>query len=195
MTIPIVGRRASVVSELSKGLRKALGFNHDGRKVTGASFIEEICDCADAKKHDGVLIIIDEMGKFLEASALGSGDDVYFFQELAEAAARTSGRVVVVGILHQSFSQYATRLGIDTRDDWTKVQGRFSDIPLVAASDEVVELIGRAIEKDETPQWMGPASVAIANSIKTRRPAVGDGFAKSLHACWASALMVNMVKL
>ena len=184
LAIPIVGRRASVIGELSKGLRKALGFNHDGRKVTGASFIEEICECANAKKHDGVLIIIDEMGKFLEASALGLGDDVYFFQELAEAAARTSGRVVVVGILHQSFSQYAGRLGIDTRDDWTKVQGRFSDIPLVAASDEVVELIGRAIEKDETPQWMGPASVAIANSIKSRRPAVGDGFAKSLHACW-----------
>lgn len=184
LTIPIVGRRASVVGELSKGLRKALGFNHDGRTVTGASFIEEICDCANAKKYDGVLIIIDEMGKFLEASALGSGDDVYFFQELAEAAARTSGRVVVVGILHQSFSQYAARLGIDTRDDWAKVQGRFSDIPLVAASDEVVELIGRAIEKKDTPQWMGPASVAIAKSIKTRRPAVGDRFAKSLHACW-----------
>jgi len=94
-----------------------MGLNHDGRKVTGTSLINEICECADSRKHDGVVIIIDEMGKFLEASALGSGDDVYFFQELAEAAARTSGRVVVIGILHQSFGQYAARLGIDTRDD------------------------------------------------------------------------------
>src|SRR5258705_497401 len=82
---------------------------------------------------DGVMLIIDEMGKFLEASATG-GDDVYFFQELAEAAARASGRFVVVGILHQSFRQYATRLGLDSRDDWAKVQGRFSDISLVAAN-------------------------------------------------------------
>lgn len=184
LTIPIVGKRASVVGEMSRGLRKALGFNHDGRKVTAATLIDEICDCAESKKHDGVLIIIDEMGKFLEASALGSGDDVYFFQELAEAAARTSGRVVVIGILHQSFGQYAARLGIDTRDDWAKVQGRFSDIPLVAASDEVVELIGRAIESKVTPPWMAPTCEAIANSIRTRRPAVGDGFAKALEACW-----------
>lgn len=184
LTIPIVGKRASVVSELAKGLRRAQGFGNDGRKTNPTALIADICEAADAKRNDGVLIIIDEMGKFLEASALGLGDDVYFFQELAEAAARTSGKVVVIGILHQSFSQYATRLGIGTRDDWVKVQGRYSDIPLVAASDEVVELIGRAIHAEITPAWMMPASIEIADSIRARRPAVGDGFANSLHACW-----------
>jgi hypothetical protein len=184
LTVPIVGKRAGVVTEISKGLRAAQGFNHDGRKVTSESLIEEICLAAESRKHDGVLIIIDELGKFLEASALGIGDDVYFFQQLTEAAARTSGKVVVIGILHQSFSQYAARLGINTRDDWAKIQGRFSDIPLVAASDEVVELIGRAIKSQETADWMMPTSIAIANSIKARRPVVGETFAKSLNACW-----------
>lgn len=184
LTIPIVGKRASVVTELSKGLRRSQGLSHEGRKTSATALIAEICDIANSKKRDGILIIIDEMGKFLEASALGFGDDVYFFQELAEAAARTAGKVVVVGILHQSFSQYATRLGIDTRDDWTKVQGRYSDIPLVAASDEVVELIGRAIHADVTPDWMMPASIAISDSIRARRPAVGEDFAKSLYSCW-----------
>ena len=184
LTVAIVGKRASVVSELAKGLRRAQGFAHDGRKTNPTSLIAEICEAANGKKHDGVLIIIDEMGKFLEASALDSGDDVYFFQELAEAAARTSGKVTVIGILHQSFSQYAARLGIGTRDDWIKVQGRYSDIPLVAASDEVVELIGRAINVEVIPDCMLPASMEIADSIRARRPAVGDSFAKSLHACW-----------
>jgi hypothetical protein len=184
LTIPIVGKRASVVSDLAKGLRHAQGFSHDGRKTNPSSLISDICEAAESKKNDGVLIIIDEMGKFLEASALGLGDDVYFFQELAEAAARTSGKVVVIGILHQSFSQYAGRLGIGTRDDWVKVQGRYSDIPLVAASDEVVELIGRAIHAEATPAWMMPASVEIADSIRARRPTVGSGFSKSLYACW-----------
>lgn len=184
LTIPIVGKRASVVSELAKGLRQAQRFSHDGRKTNPSTLISDICEAAESKKNDGVLIIIDEMGKFLEASALGLGDDVYFFQELAEAAARTSGKVVVIGILHQSFSQYAGRLGIGTRDDWVKVQGRYSDIPLVAASDEVVELIGRAIHAEVTPAWMMPASVEIADSIRARRPTVGSGFSKSLYACW-----------
>lgn len=184
LTIPIVGKRASVVSELAKGLRHAQGFSHDGRRTNPTSLIADICEAAESKKNDGVLIVIDEMGKFLEASALGLGDDVYFFQELAEAAARTSGKVIVIGILHQSFSQYAGRLGIGTRDDWVKVQGRYSDIPLVAASDEVVELIGRAIHAEVTPAWMMPASIEISDSIRTRRPTVGSGFSKSLYACW-----------
>ena len=184
LIVPIVGKRASVVSELAKGLRRAQGLGYDGRKTNPTNLIADICEAAGAKKNDGVLIIIDEMGKFLEASALGMGDDVYFFQELAEAAARTSSKVVVIGILHQSFSQYATRLGIGTRDDWIKVQGRYSDIPLVAASDEVVELIGRAIRPDIIPDWMMPASIKIADSIRARRPAVGDRFSKSLHVCW-----------
>ena len=184
LTIPIVGKRASIVSELAKGLRHAQGFSHDGRRTNPTSLIADICEAAESKKNDGVLIVIDEMGKFLEASALGLGDDVYFFQELAEAAARTSGKVIVIGILHQSFSQYAGRLGIGTRDDWVKVQGRYSDIPLVAASDEVVELIGRAIHSEVTPAWMMPASIEISDSIRTRRPTVGSGFSKSLYACW-----------
>ena len=184
LAIPIVGKRASVVQELSRGLRKALGLGNEGKNATATGLIGDLCGAAESKERDGVIVIIDEMGKFLEAAALGVGDDVYFFQELAEAASRSSGRIVVVGILHQSFSQYATRLGIDTRDDWSKVQGRFSDIPLVAASDEVVELIGRAIVADKRPHWMLEASNAIADSIRARRPAVGAEFGKALNLCW-----------
>lgn len=184
LAIPIVGKRTSIVQELAKGMRAALGLGNEGKKTSPTALIENLCEAAESQQHDGVLIIIDEMGKFLEAAALGVGDDVYFFQELAEASARSAGKIVVVGILHQSFSQYATRLGIDTRDDWTKVQGRYADIPLVAASDEVVELIGRAIEADKRPPWMFDASKAIADSIRTRRPAVGSDFARSLNACW-----------
>lgn len=184
LTVPVVGKRGSVVNEIHKALRKAQGLTSDLRKATPSTVISELCLAAEEYKLDGTLLIIDELGKFLEASALGSGDDVYFFQELAEAAARSKGNVVVVGILHQSFGQYAARLGIDMRDDWSKIQGRYSDIPLVAASDEVVELIGRAIEAEEKPQWSMVASEAIASSIRARRPAVGAKFAKALDACW-----------
>lgn len=185
LLVPAVGRRGSVIAELNSALRGAQNRNVDGRNKTNAqSLIAELLDEAKHRPQDGVLVIIDEMGKFLEASALGSGDDVYFFQELAEAAARSEGRLVVVGILHQSFAQYSARLGIDTRDDWTKVQGRYVDMPFVAASDEVVELIGRAIEAKERPPWMHDASNTIAEAIRSRRPAVGQSFAKALERCW-----------
>lgn len=185
LIVPAVGRRGSVVAELHAALRKAQGKAAPGRsKPNAQSLIAELLDEAKSRPGDGALVLIDEMGKFLEASALGSGDDVYFFQELAEAAARAEGRLVVVGVLHQSFAQYSARLGIDTRDDWAKVQGRYADLPFVAASDEVVELIGRAIEAKVTPSWMRDASQSIADAIRSRRPAVGKDFAKALEACW-----------
>lgn len=185
LLVPTVGKRGSVVAELHASLRRAQGRNVDGRsKPSAQSLIAELLEESKSRSQDGALVIIDEMGKFLEASALGSGDDVYFFQELAEAAARADGRLVVVGVLHQSFAQYSNRLGIETRDDWLKVQGRYVDLPFVAASDEVVELIGRAIEAQERPHSMGKASVKIAAAICARRPAVGKNFAKALEACW-----------
>lgn len=185
MLVPVVGRRGSVVAELGAAIRRAQGKSAGSRnKPSAQSVITDLLQEAKDRPDDGVLVIIDEMGKFLEASALGSGDDVYFFQELAEAAARSEGRLVVVGVLHQSFTQYSTRLGIDTRDDWAKVQGRFVDLPFVAASDEVVELIGRAIETKTRPDRMLDASKSIAEAIRSRRPAVGPNFAKALYACW-----------
>lgn len=185
LVVPVVGRRGSVVAALHAALRQAEGRSVDGRsKVNSQTLIAELLDEAKNRPHDGVLVIVDEMGKFLEASALGAGDDVYFFQELAEAAARSEGRLVVVGVLHQSFAQYSARLGIDTRDDWAKVQGRYVDLPLVAASDEVVELIGRAIEAEHCPPWMLETSNAIADAIRSRRPAAGRGLANALADCW-----------
>ena len=184
LLVPVVGKRSSVVAELNSALRKAKGKGTDNRKVSPSALINELVQTAEDRSQDGVMVILDEMGKFLEASALGHGDDVYFFQELAEAAARANGKLVVVGVLHQSFAQYGARLGNDTRDDWAKVQGRYVDLPFVAASDEVVELIGRAIEADRRPPWMQDASNAIAESIRARRPAVGGKFAEALATCW-----------
>lgn len=185
LIVPVVGRRGSVIAALYAALRKAQGKSVDSRSTPNAQvLIADLLEEAKSRPRDGALVIIDEMGKFLEASALGSGDDVYFFQELAEAAARSEGRLVVVGVLHQSFAQYSVRLGLDSRDDWAKIQGRYVDLPFVAASDEVVELIGRAIEAEVIPPWMREASQSIAEAIRSRRPAVGKDFAKSLEECW-----------
>lgn len=184
LVLPAVGRRASVVDELAKALHKARGARGEPKKLSPSALIEQICALAESREWDGVLVLIDEMGKFLEASSLGVGDDVNFYQDLAEIGGRAKGKVVVVGILHQAFSQYAKRLGTETRDDWAKVQGRYADIPLVAASDEVVELIGRAIEAQKFENWIAAPAEAIAASIRARRPAVGPGFAASLTKCW-----------
>jgi hypothetical protein len=185
LVIPVVGKRTSVTEELAKALNAAKGEAPARRR--GRHKQDLIADLvAAADQHpQGVLLVIDELGKFLE-SAAQEGDDVYFFQELAEAASRASGKLVVVGILHQSFDAYAARLGRQARDDWAKVQGRYIDIPLVAATDEVIELVGRAIEVAPSVDRKGaePFAKAVADAIRQRRPGTPAGVGLAIARCW-----------
>ena len=98
-------------------------------------------------QHGGLIVFIDEMGKFLEGAAY-DGTDIYFFQQLAEIASRSNNRLIVVGILHQAFEEYAYRLSREMRDEWAKIQGRFVDLAISVGPDEQLELLGRAIEVD-----------------------------------------------
>ena len=182
LVVPVVGKRADVAHELSAALAKAKSLPASRKKQPDV--VGELVEAAE-RHPQGVLVVIDELGKLLEASAQDGGD-IYFFQELAEAASRCSGKLVIVGILHQAFDAYASRLGRQSRDEWAKVQGRFVDIPLVAATDEVIELVGKAINV-ENPPPLGEASKfadRIATTIRTRRPGTPVTLADSLRACW-----------
>jgi hypothetical protein len=184
LVLPLVGKRTSVTDELRTVLTSHSN-NLNKRKSKGHSdVIGELVSIAEAHPQ-GVLLVIDELGKYLESAAL-EGDDVYFFQELAEAASRTNGRLVVVGILHQAFDAYAARLGRQARDDWAKVQGRYIDIPLVSGTDEVVELIGKAITVQPKVDFSGaePFAKTIATAIRQRRPGTPTEIGSALHKCW-----------
>ncbi|ECH8658389.1 ATP-binding protein [Salmonella enterica subsp. enterica] len=181
--LPLVGRRGSVVLDLYAALNKSLG-RKSSKKISPSELIDELLHLASQQVDDGVIILIDEMGKYLEAAALNIGDDVFFFQELAEAAARSEGRLVIIGILHQSFSQYAMRLGVNTRDDWSKVQGRYIDLPFIAASDEIVELLSKAIQAEVYPTWISDAANIITDVVRHKRTNIREQFSASLEKCW-----------
>ncbi|NPE57820.1 ATP-binding protein [Dickeya dadantii] len=181
--LPLVGKRGSVILDLYTTLNKYL-VRKKNKKISPSELIDELLYLASQQVDDGVIILIDEMGKYLEAAALDVGDDVFFFQELAEAAARSEGRLVIIGILHQSFSQYATRLGVNTRDDWSKVQGRYIDLPFIAASDEIVELLSKAIQTEENLTWVSDASNTITDIVRHKRTNVREQFSASLEKCW-----------
>ena len=51
-------------------------------------------------------------------------------------------------ILHQAFEQYAQRLEKSQREEWAKVQGRFEDVAFMEPTEQVLRLIGDAIEVD-----------------------------------------------
>ncbi len=171
-TISIVGSRADTAAVITAALDEA------GIKK-GNSPIERLV--AEAKRGIGTLLVIDEMGKLLEHAA-SEGGDAFFFQELAEAASRSDGRLVVVGVLHQAFDDYAYRLARETREDWLKIQGRYVDVPLNPTGEEQIELLSRAIECDARPQ----AIAGIADVAKAMGGTRGGAEAveQRLASCW-----------
>lgn len=182
--IPVVGKRENAITEIASAVSRLTEATFS-KKPKSSELIAELISTAEKKKSGGVLLIVDELGKFLE-SAAQTGDDIFFYQELAEAASRCNGRLVVVGILHQAFDQYASRLGREARDEWAKIQGRFVDIPLVSATDEIVELISRAITiKDGYDHEVTRSAVEpVADSIRRRRPGSPKGIGDGLFRCW-----------
>lgn len=180
LILPVVGKRGSIAAEVAKGLDKAFPRSkaHDASQATA-----DLVATAEGGRFDGVLLLVDEMGKFLEAAAAG-GEDIHFFQDLAEKAGHCKGKLVIVGMLHQSFRQYASRLGIEAREEWAKIQGRYGDIAFIATGDEVVQLIGNAIECDIKHPESADTARIIAAAIANRRPSVGESMAELLDKCW-----------
>ena len=181
LILPVVGTNASVSEVLSETLYKATG----KKSNSSTKLLTNLAQLAESREFDGVLLVIDEMGKFLEASE-SAGDDIYFFQELAELSSRVSGNFVLVGILHQAFRQYARKqkLTEKTQNDWAKVQGRFIDLPFVTSADEVVKLISNAIHHNGENNTDNKLSETVCVELAKRRPSVSSDLSNTLSLCW-----------
>ena len=100
-----------------------------------------------ASKTAGLLIILDELGKFLEYAALHPDrQDVFLLQRLGEEATRSGETpIFVVGLLHQGFSEYASGLSITAQREWTKVSQRFEEIVFEQPLEQIAGLVGDAL--------------------------------------------------
>lgn len=184
--IPVVGKRADAASVIGRALDEAKAPNKpDHGQWADEDVVTSLTELAQKapRSHGGVILFIDEMGKFLEAAAQ-DGADVYLFQLLAEAASRSNGRLIVIGILHQAFEDYANRLSREMRDEWSKIQGRFIDLAVNAAGEEQIELISRAIENGRGPVKPGSLSETVASEIRRQRPAASQHLAETVEGCW-----------
>jgi hypothetical protein len=126
-------------------------------------FIREATSEVIAKdRADGLLIIIDELGKFLEFSAQHpERQDVFFLQQLAELATRSGKELIfTVGLLHQGFHSYADQLSQSAQREWEKVAGRFEEILFDQPLEQITHLIAAALDVTEADLPRGWASKA-----------------------------------
>lgn len=182
--LALTGRRANLAGDLVTAANAAFRWPRALRAAVEMDDRALIAQLeAEAKKRGGLLIIVDELGKFFE-HAIAEGGDVHLLQDLAERANRSEGRLVIVGVLHQSFEQYAGKLNRTAREEWAKVQGRFQNVPFVAQADEVAALLARAITSDRTPAAAEALARKTAEAVAARRPVDADSLSEALRQAW-----------
>lgn len=135
------------------------------------------------QEYAGVVLILDELGKILEYEA-ASGGDIHLLQDLAESCVRSKRRLVVIGVLHQAFEQYAARVSRDGRQEWAKVEGRFQNISFLAGADESVALLGQAINCEHRPRDADQQAAKVAAAIAKRKPTDEIVLARALARTW-----------
>ena len=105
-----------------------------------------------AKNCKGIYLVIDELGKFLEFEARHYGaNDIYVLQAIAEHACKGSDcNLFLFVLLHQSFEQYAKGLGESLKNEWSKIQGRFEEVPFIESPEQVLRVVSAAFSYDLT---------------------------------------------
>lgn len=95
----------------------------------------------------GVLLLVDEMGRFLEYAALHRHEsDPSFFQQLAERAGGVQkDPLAVVAFLHHRFADYAAGLGEWVEAEWVRSAERYEDISLHDSTEQTAFLLAEAI--------------------------------------------------
>lgn len=192
--ILITGERAPITLALLRGLEQGLtSFNRtlfsdlllqdvknllqtaDKGSLPRASEITALFEtatrqiCADG--GSGILLVIDELGKFIEyAVQHPDRGDAFVLQSLAEFASR-SGKtpLLLLTILHQAFEQYAQRAAKSQREEWAKVQGRFEDAIFADSTEQVLRLIGEALTTRSELVPKTNVTIAVDLELKPRQ--------------------------
>ncbi len=182
--VAVTGSRTGLREAIVSAAAVALDWSSDCRDAANASD-EALIDSLDASAavQGGVLLLLDELGKMLEHEA-SSGGDIHLLQDIAERATRSDGKLVIIGILHQSFDQYAARAAREARAEWAKVQGRYQDIAFLSGADETIALLGQAISAPTPPAAATARAMAVAEAVANRRPTDPEALGQALAATW-----------
>ena len=182
--VPVSGRRDKPAQVIGEAV-EAAGLLTGGNKLktwSDKKLLDALKEIAsrNPRAGGGLAVFIDELGKFLEGAAR-DGTDIHLFQQLAELASRSGGRLIVVGILHQAFEEYAHRLSREMRDEWSKIQGRFVDLSVNATGHEQIDLLARAIDSDCPTKSAGALAKGVTELTQGQ---TSSHLAEMLEDCW-----------
>jgi len=146
------------------------------------SLLDELQQAVLKVEGKGVLIVIDELGKFLEYEARHQGaNDIFLLQALAEYAYKgREANIMLVVLMHQAFDQYAKGMGETQRNEWIKVQGRFESIPFLESSEQILRVVASAFKQtlSEQESTSIEQQTALITDILEQQHALPNGLSK-----------------
>lgn len=137
------GRKPQVIDDLETLAKQAAP---SGTAIVG--MFEEANEYLDrfGPEAAGILLIVDELGKFLEYGATNPEQgDIFVLQELAESATRSRRPFLFMTVLHQALDRYADHMSPGRRAEWAKVQGRFEDVAFEERTEQLLRLLTHAV--------------------------------------------------
>ena len=95
----------------------------------------------------GLLLLIDEMGRFLEYAATNTGtEDPSVFQALAErSGGREGANLAVVGFLHHGFADYVAGMGGWIEAEWSRSAERYEELSFTGSTEQSLFMLARAL--------------------------------------------------
>ena len=140
------GRKPAVVEEIRRA--------HKRRKLPDSlllGLVDGLQNALERNGAGGLLIVIDELGKFLEYEVRKGGGGVFLLQQLAERAFQgRKANLMFFVLLHQGFELYARGLGERLKNDWAKVQGRFESVSFVETPEQTLRVVAAAFSNSLT---------------------------------------------
>ncbi|MCH7226300.1 hypothetical protein [Haloferula sp. A504] len=192
LPVLVTGSREAMSTAVLRGLVTALESSHAGKKKSPTrtkaaallskggfqdrevvALVEQTAtELVRAGSSSGLLLIIDELGKFLEFAALNpDAQDVFFLQSLAESSSRSqSAPIHLVGLLHQGIVEYADKLSITAQREWQKVGERFGQIEFKQPLGQVATLVSAALRVNDGAKelrgWKSAAKEAMTAAVE-----------------------------
>ena len=160
---PIVlnGRRGSFVDDLLDAVEMAAGRLQapdvvvavaaarvaGDRGAAALTALEDLAAHLHATDGRGVLLVIDEMGRYLEFAASHPRlEDPSVFQALAErAGGKGRAPLAVLTLLHHRFSEYVAGLGEWIEAEWSRTAERYEEISFRESAEQTLFLLSNAL--------------------------------------------------
>ena len=163
----LVGRRASLADDILRALIETAGSSAGTDRTTvnkakkvrkmrenGQRDVQIVLDLLSSyagRLHKrtgfGLLLLIDEMGRYLEfVAANPNEEDPSIFQLLAELAGGSETvSLSVIGFLHHRFGDYVAGMGDWVEGEWAKSSERYEEIAFYESTEQTLHLIAEAL--------------------------------------------------